>query len=87
MIWSISFLTYVTVLGRVWRAFDLAERPLRWADPKCRLTEDPNAAEVVKIEMGQLYLVRPGNIRSSRECMCDLFCFIILQSFISLQIQ
>ncbi|KAG5220695.1 VID27 cytoplasmic protein [Salix suchowensis] len=31
--------------------------------------DDPNAAEVVKISTGQLYLVRPGNIRSSRECM------------------
>ncbi|KAG9317508.1 VID27 cytoplasmic protein-domain-containing protein [Chiua virens] len=29
----------------------------------------PNAAEVVKIESGQLYLVRPGNVRSSRECI------------------
>ncbi|OJA19004.1 hypothetical protein AZE42_00344 [Rhizopogon vesiculosus] len=34
-----------------------------------RVWQDPNAAEVVKIEMGQLYLVRPGNIRSSRECI------------------
>ncbi|KAF8897591.1 hypothetical protein BD779DRAFT_1491667, partial [Infundibulicybe gibba] len=32
--------------------------------------QDPNAAEVVKISSGQLYLVRPGNIRTSRECMC-----------------
>jgi hypothetical protein len=32
--------------------------------------DDPNAAEVVKINSGQLYLIRPGNIRSSRECMC-----------------
>ncbi|KAF8621633.1 hypothetical protein AX15_007651 [Amanita polypyramis BW_CC] len=32
-------------------------------------SEDPNAAEVVKISTGQLYLVRPGNIRSSRECI------------------
>ena len=24
---------------------------------------------MVKIESGQLYLVRPGNVRSSRECM------------------
>ncbi|KAL0070704.1 Vacuolar import and degradation protein 27 [Marasmius tenuissimus] len=31
--------------------------------------EDPNAAEVVKINAGQLFLVRPGNIRSSRECL------------------
>ncbi|KAF8974505.1 VID27 cytoplasmic protein [Flammula alnicola] len=29
----------------------------------------PNAAEVVKISSGQLYLVRPGNIRTSRECI------------------
>ncbi|KAF9247278.1 VID27 cytoplasmic protein-domain-containing protein [Melanogaster broomeanus] len=34
-----------------------------------RVWQDPNAAEVVKIESGQLYLVRPGNIRSSRECI------------------
>ncbi|KAH7920171.1 VID27-domain-containing protein [Leucogyrophana mollusca] len=34
-----------------------------------KVWQDPNAAEVVKIEMGQLYLVRPGNIRSSRECI------------------
>lgn len=33
------------------------------------LPDDPNAAEVVKINSGQLYLIRPGNIRSSRECM------------------
>ena len=31
--------------------------------------DDANAAEVVKISTGQLYLVRPGNIRTSRECM------------------
>ena len=55
-------------------------------------SEDPNAAEVVKISTGvsycaeyshylmnepssgQLYLVRPGNIRSSRECMYGLSC-------------
>ncbi|KAI0032040.1 VID27 cytoplasmic protein [Vararia minispora EC-137] len=34
-----------------------------------RRTEDPNAAEVVKISSGQLFLVRPGTIRSSRECI------------------
>ncbi|KAK7470575.1 Vacuolar import and degradation protein 27 [Stygiomarasmius scandens] len=34
-----------------------------------RVWQDPNAAEVVKISTGQLYLVRPGNIRSSRECI------------------
>ncbi|KAG6335306.1 hypothetical protein ID866_3790 [Astraeus odoratus] len=34
-----------------------------------RVWQDPNAAEVVKIESGQLHLVRPGNIRSSRECI------------------
>ncbi|KAI6034279.1 VID27 cytoplasmic protein-domain-containing protein [Pisolithus microcarpus] len=34
-----------------------------------KVWQDPNAAEVVKIESGQLYLVRPGNIRSSRECI------------------
>ncbi|KAH7914180.1 VID27 cytoplasmic protein-domain-containing protein [Hygrophoropsis aurantiaca] len=34
-----------------------------------KVWQDPNAAEVVKIETGQLYLVRPGNIRSSRECI------------------
>jgi hypothetical protein len=31
--------------------------------------DDANAAELVKISTGQLYLVRPGNIRTSRECM------------------
>ncbi|KAF7969306.1 hypothetical protein HWV62_27735 [Athelia sp. TMB] len=31
--------------------------------------EDASAAEVVKISSGQLYLVRPGNIRTSRECI------------------
>ncbi|KAH7887687.1 VID27 cytoplasmic protein-domain-containing protein [Phlebopus sp. FC_14] len=34
-----------------------------------KVWQDPNATEVVKIESGQLYLVRPGNIRSSRECI------------------
>ncbi|EGO01947.1 hypothetical protein SERLA73DRAFT_166460 [Serpula lacrymans var. lacrymans S7.3] len=34
-----------------------------------KVWQDPNAAEVVKISEGQLYLVRPGNIRSSRECI------------------
>ncbi|KAG7449137.1 VID27-domain-containing protein [Guyanagaster necrorhizus] len=34
-----------------------------------RVWQDPNAAEVVKISSGQLYLIRPGNIRSSRECI------------------
>jgi len=33
------------------------------------IPDDANAAEVVKISTGQLYLVRPGNIRTSRECM------------------
>lgn len=49
------------------------------------LSEDPNAAEVVKIEMGQLYLVRPGNIRSSRECMCELLSVhhLIVPDFIA----
>ncbi|KAH9077179.1 VID27 cytoplasmic protein [Lactarius deliciosus] len=31
--------------------------------------QDPNATEVVKISTGQLHLVRPGNVRSSRECI------------------
>ncbi|KAG6811313.1 hypothetical protein H0H92_008025 [Tricholoma furcatifolium] len=34
-----------------------------------KVWQDPNAAEVVKISAGQLYLVRPGNIRTSRECI------------------
>ncbi|KAA1466428.1 VID27 cytoplasmic protein [Dentipellis sp. KUC8613] len=34
-----------------------------------KVWQDPNAAEVVKISTGQLYLIRPGNIRSSRECI------------------
>lgn len=34
-----------------------------------KVWQDPNAAEVVKISSGQLYLVRPGNIRTSRECI------------------
>ncbi|KIY74067.1 VID27 cytoplasmic protein [Cylindrobasidium torrendii FP15055 ss-10] len=34
-----------------------------------KVWQDPNAAEVVKISTGQLYLARPGNIRSSRECI------------------
>lgn len=32
--------------------------------------ENKNATEVVKLESGQLYLVRPGSVRSERECMC-----------------
>ncbi|ETW83963.1 hypothetical protein HETIRDRAFT_381245 [Heterobasidion irregulare TC 32-1] len=34
-----------------------------------KVWHDPNAAEVVKISTGQLFLLRPGNIRSSRECI------------------
>ncbi|KAL0949495.1 hypothetical protein HGRIS_009549 [Hohenbuehelia grisea] len=34
-----------------------------------KVWHDPNAAEVVKISTGQLHLVRPGNVRSSRECI------------------
>ncbi|KAJ7228629.1 VID27 cytoplasmic protein-domain-containing protein [Mycena pura] len=34
-----------------------------------KVWQDPNAAEVVKIPAGQLYIVRPGNIRTSRECI------------------
>ncbi|CAA7259820.1 unnamed protein product [Cyclocybe aegerita] len=34
-----------------------------------KVWQDPNAAEVVKIPSGQLHLVRPGNIRTSRECI------------------
>ncbi|KAF8655245.1 hypothetical protein AX16_003149 [Volvariella volvacea WC 439] len=34
-----------------------------------KVWQDPNAAEVVKISSGQLYLLRPGNIRSPRECI------------------
>lgn len=39
------------------------------ANPSCG-TDDPNAAEVVKISTGQLYILRPGNIRTPKECMC-----------------
>ncbi|KAF8238735.1 VID27-domain-containing protein [Tricholoma matsutake] len=34
-----------------------------------KVWQDPNAAEVVKISTGQLYIVRPGNIRTPRECI------------------
>ncbi|KAH9006819.1 VID27 cytoplasmic protein [Lactarius hatsudake] len=34
-----------------------------------KVWQDPNATEVVKISTGQLHLVRPGNVRSSRECI------------------
>ncbi|KAF9075729.1 VID27 cytoplasmic protein-domain-containing protein [Rhodocollybia butyracea] len=34
-----------------------------------KVWQDPNAAEVVKISTGQLFLLRPGNIRTSRECI------------------
>ncbi|KJA30217.1 hypothetical protein HYPSUDRAFT_61060 [Hypholoma sublateritium FD-334 SS-4] len=34
-----------------------------------KVWQDPNAAEVVKISSGTLFLVRPGNIRTSRECI------------------
>ncbi|KAI0318699.1 VID27 cytoplasmic protein-domain-containing protein [Amylostereum chailletii] len=34
-----------------------------------KVWQDPNAAEVVKISTGQLFLVRPETIRSSRECI------------------
>ncbi|KDQ64569.1 hypothetical protein JAAARDRAFT_28213 [Jaapia argillacea MUCL 33604] len=34
-----------------------------------KVWQDTNAAEVVKISTGELFLVRPGNIRSSRECI------------------
>ncbi|KAG0709694.1 VID27 cytoplasmic protein-domain-containing protein [Suillus ampliporus] len=62
---------FKSLLGKVWRTFDLAGRHVRWPNITYHPgpSEDPNAAEVVKIEMGQLYLVRPGNIRSSRECI------------------
>lgn len=33
------------------------------------ITDDPNAAEVVKISDGQLFLIREETIRSDRECM------------------
>lgn len=33
------------------------------------IVDDPNAAEVVKVEDGQLFLVRNETIRSDRECM------------------
>ncbi|KAH9938170.1 VID27 cytoplasmic protein [Fomitopsis serialis] len=34
-----------------------------------RVWHDPNAAEVVKISEGQLYLVRSGTVRGARECI------------------
>ncbi|KAJ3821989.1 VID27 cytoplasmic protein-domain-containing protein [Lentinula raphanica] len=34
-----------------------------------KVWQDPNAAEVVKISTGQLYILRPGNIRTDRECI------------------
>ncbi|TFL00478.1 VID27 cytoplasmic protein [Pterulicium gracile] len=34
-----------------------------------RVWHDPNAAEVVKISTGQLYILRPGNIRTPKECI------------------
>ncbi|KAK2466258.1 hypothetical protein APHAL10511_001900 [Amanita phalloides] len=56
-----------SLIGKVWRLcldylfslviFDISK------------SEDPNAAEVVKISTGQLFLVRSGIIRSSRECI------------------
>lgn len=33
------------------------------------ITDDPNAAEVVKISEGQLFLVRSETVRGGRECM------------------
>ncbi|KAJ7591039.1 VID27 cytoplasmic protein-domain-containing protein [Mycena floridula] len=37
-----------------------------------KVWQDPNAAEVVKISSGQLYLVRPGNIRSYNDAMATI---------------
>ena len=34
-----------------------------------RIADDPNAAEVVKISEGQLFLVRAESVRGGRECM------------------
>lgn len=34
------------------------------------IADDPNAAEVVKISEGQLFLVRSETVRGGRECMC-----------------
>ncbi|TCD69662.1 hypothetical protein EIP91_006679 [Steccherinum ochraceum] len=34
-----------------------------------KVWQDPNAAEVVKISEGQLFLVRSGTVRSDRECI------------------
>ena len=34
-----------------------------------RIVDDPNAAEVVKISEGQLFLVRSESVRGGRECL------------------
>ncbi|PPQ98532.1 hypothetical protein CVT24_004023 [Panaeolus cyanescens] len=49
-----------------------------------RVWQDPNAAEVVKIPDGQLFLVRPGNIRTSRECIYN-DCMATIRRFPSVE--
>ncbi|KAI0307163.1 VID27 cytoplasmic protein [Multifurca ochricompacta] len=57
------------LIGKVWRELSRAS-PIPYQPRSLILIlEDPNATEVVKISTGQLHLVRPGNIRSSRECI------------------
>ena len=47
----------------------LREIRARAPDIIAPIADDPNAAEVVKISEGQLYLVRSGAVRGGRECM------------------
>lgn len=35
-----------------------------------KIWSDQNNAELIQLPAGALYLVRPGSIKGSRECMC-----------------
>ena len=47
----------------------LREIRARAPDIIAPIADDPNAAEVVKISEGQLFLVRSESVRGGRECM------------------
>ena len=75
---SLSSLALLTsVSAQLWAEFGVSlvcipRRPLSnrcTSDIIRAIADDANAAEVVKISEGQLYLVRSETIRSERECM------------------
>lgn len=58
---------YYVVFGKVWSECPWPLSSHSLGQTVC--TDDPNAAELAQIPIGQLYLVRSDSVKGSRECM------------------